>query len=44
MASRIHGSRLVECEGAGHMVILESKDRVNKALGELFAAADERAS
>lgn len=39
MASRIPGSILVECEGAGHMVILEQKDRVNQSLQELFAAA-----
>ena len=30
MAQRIPGSRLVECVGAGHMVILEQKDRVNQ--------------
>jgi pimeloyl-ACP methyl ester carboxylesterase len=39
MAARIPGSTLVECPGAGHMVILEQKDRVNSALEELFAAA-----
>ncbi len=39
MAQRIPGSKLVECAGAGHMVILEQKDRVNTALDELFAAA-----
>ena len=39
MAKRIPGSRLVECAGAGHMVILEQKDQVNTALEELFAAA-----
>ncbi len=39
MASRIPGSRLVECPGAGHMVILERKDRVNGVLEELVAAA-----
>ena len=39
MAQRIVGSKLVECVGAGHMVILEQKDRVNTALEELFAAA-----
>ena len=39
MASRIPGSTLVECEGAGHMVILEQKDRVNQTLQQLFAAA-----
>ena len=36
MASRITGSRLVECVGAGHMVILEQKDKVNEALSDLF--------
>jgi pimeloyl-ACP methyl ester carboxylesterase len=40
MASRIPGSVLVECENAGHMVILESKDRVNTALDRLLAAAE----
>ena len=40
MASRIPGARLVECDGAGHMVILERKDRVNAVLDELFAKAD----
>jgi pimeloyl-ACP methyl ester carboxylesterase len=45
MASRIPGSTLVECPGAGHMVILERKDRVNSALEELLAAvADRQAS
>jgi len=39
MASRIPDSRLVECSGAGHMVILERKDRVNGVLEELVAAA-----
>jgi pimeloyl-ACP methyl ester carboxylesterase len=45
MASKIPGSRLVECPGAGHMVILEQHDRVNDALAELFrAAASEQRS
>lgn len=39
MAERITGSTLVECPGAGHMVILEQEDRVNAALDELVAAA-----
>jgi pimeloyl-ACP methyl ester carboxylesterase len=39
MAARIPGSTLVECAGAGHMVILEQKDKVNAALEELFAQA-----
>jgi pimeloyl-ACP methyl ester carboxylesterase len=38
MAAMIDGSHLVECEGAGHMVILERKDRVDRALDELLAA------
>jgi pimeloyl-ACP methyl ester carboxylesterase len=37
MASRIPGSTLVECPGAGHMVILEQHDRVNRALDDLLA-------
>jgi pimeloyl-ACP methyl ester carboxylesterase len=41
IAKRITGSTLVECPGAGHMVILEQKDRVNSALDDLFAAAAE---
>jgi pimeloyl-ACP methyl ester carboxylesterase len=41
MAARITGSRLVECFGAGHMVILEQKDRVNSALADLLSAAVE---
>ena len=39
MAKRIPGSRLVECNGAGHMVILEQKDRVNAALDDLVEEA-----
>jgi pimeloyl-ACP methyl ester carboxylesterase len=39
MAERIPGATLVECPGAGHMVILEQKDRVNDALEELVEAA-----
>ena len=30
---------LVECEGAGHMVIFEARDQVNAALEDLVAAA-----
>ena len=41
MASQIHGARLVECTGAGHMVILEHKDKVNSALEDLFRASSE---
>ena len=37
MASRIPGSTLVECAGAGHMVILEQKDRSTPRSSELFA-------
>jgi pimeloyl-ACP methyl ester carboxylesterase len=44
MASRIPDARLVECPGAGHMVIMEQKDRVNSALDELFAAAADRSA
>jgi pimeloyl-ACP methyl ester carboxylesterase len=44
MAKLIPGARLVECPGAGHMVILEQKDRVNAALSELVAAAAQRRS
>jgi pimeloyl-ACP methyl ester carboxylesterase len=45
MAERIPGATMVECPGAGHMVILEQKDRVNTALEELVqAAADPTAT
>ncbi|MDN5896901.1 MAG: alpha/beta hydrolase [Nocardioides sp.] len=37
--SLIPGSTLVECEGAGHMVIMEQHERVNAALDQLLAAA-----
>jgi pimeloyl-ACP methyl ester carboxylesterase len=37
--SRIPGSRLVECEGAGHMVLLERHGQVNAAIDQLLAAA-----
>ena len=39
MAKRIPQATLVECLGAGHMVILEEKDRVNAALADLVASA-----
>ncbi|MGI9155516.1 MAG: alpha/beta fold hydrolase [Marmoricola sp.] len=39
MASMIDGARLVECPGAGHMVIFEARDLVNAALEQLFTAA-----
>ncbi len=42
LQSRIPGSTLVECEGAGHMVLLERHEQVNAALDQLFAAAGER--
>ncbi len=38
----IEGSTLVECDGAGHMVILERHEQVNAALDQLLAAAGER--
>jgi pimeloyl-ACP methyl ester carboxylesterase len=45
MASRLPDARLVECPGAGHMVILEQKDAVNSALDELYAeSVDDRAT
>ncbi|MGZ5399099.1 MAG: alpha/beta fold hydrolase [Nocardioides sp.] len=42
LQSRIPGSTLLECEGAGHMVLLERHEQVNAALDQLFAAAGER--
>lgn len=36
--SRIDGSELLECHGAGHMVILERSDEVNGELDKLLAA------
>lgn len=36
--SRIDGSTLLECHGAGHMVILERRDEVNGELDQLLAA------
>lgn len=41
MAARLPTATLVECPGAGHMVILEQPDRVNRALGALVAATRE---
>ena len=41
--SRIPGSRLLECEGAGHMVVLERHEDVNAELDKLIGSADERA-
>jgi pimeloyl-ACP methyl ester carboxylesterase len=37
--SRIGGSTLLECEGAGHMVVLERHDEVDAELDRLLAAA-----
>jgi pimeloyl-ACP methyl ester carboxylesterase len=39
MAQELPDARLVECEGAGHMVIFEARDQVNAALDELVVAA-----
>ncbi len=39
MHQHIVGSQLVECEGAGHMVIIERHEQVNAALDQLIAAA-----
>ncbi len=41
---RIAGSRLLECEGAGHMVPLERHDQVNAELDQLITAATTRAA
>ena len=40
--SRIDGSHLVECEGAGHMVPIECHDRLNAELDQLITAATTR--
>jgi pimeloyl-ACP methyl ester carboxylesterase len=40
--ARIPGSRLLECEGAGHMVLLERHDLVSSELDQLITAATER--
>jgi len=37
--AHIPGSTLLECEGAGHMVIMERHDQVNAELDQLLAAA-----
>ena len=37
----IEGSTLLECEGAGHMVMLERHDQVNAELDQLLAAAGD---
>jgi len=44
MASRLPHARLVECRGAGHMVILESKDKVNDTLWQLVTEAESATS
>jgi pimeloyl-ACP methyl ester carboxylesterase len=41
--SHIAGSSLLECEGAGHLVIMERHDEVDEALDRLLAAAGEKA-
>ena len=40
--ARIAGSTLLECEDAGHMVLLERHGQVNAALDQLLSAAAER--
>jgi pimeloyl-ACP methyl ester carboxylesterase len=42
--ARIAGSRLLECEGAGHLVIMERHDQVNAELDQLITAATSRAA
>ena len=37
----VPGSTLLECEGAGHMVMLERHDQVNAELDQLLAAAGD---
>ena len=39
MAAQLPNATLVECEGAGHMVIFEARARVNQALDSLVEAA-----
>lgn len=41
LSGTVPGSSLLECEGAGHMVILERHEQVNAALDQLIAAAQE---
>jgi pimeloyl-ACP methyl ester carboxylesterase len=41
--AHIAGSMLLECDGAGHMVIMERHDEVNGELDRLFAAAGDQA-
>ncbi len=40
--ARIHGSSLLECEGAGHMVIIERPDEVDAELDDLLDAAAQQ--
>ena len=44
MASRLPRARLVECAGAGHMVILERPDEVHAALEQLIGDATSGSS
>lgn len=44
LSARIPGSRLLECEGAGHMVIMERHELVNAELDQLITAAAARAT
>lgn len=44
LQSRIAGSRLLECDGAGHMVTMERHDLVNAELDQLITAASTRAT
>lgn len=44
LQSRIPGSRLLECEGAGHMVIMERHELVNAELDQLITAGAARAT
>ena len=37
--ARIAGSHLVECDGAGHLVIIERHEQVNAELDQLLTAA-----
>ena len=39
MATQMPTARLVECQGAGHMVIFESRAQVNEVLSELVESA-----
>jgi pimeloyl-ACP methyl ester carboxylesterase len=40
--AKLPDSRLLECEGAGHMVILERHEQVNAEIDQLLAAAGEQ--